>query len=87
MSRTYHYHGFDIEVAVETDLSWKARPSATTSMGFVAVVRICKAGASVAVFSPLRFGESRGKPFFSEADALMSGFSAGQRIIDDLFTS
>jgi hypothetical protein len=53
----------------------------------VAVVRICKAGASVAVFSPLRFGESRGKPFFSEADALMGGYSAGRRIVDDLFTS
>jgi hypothetical protein len=45
-SRTYHYHGFDIEVAVETDFSWKGGPSATTSVGFVAVVRISKAGAS-----------------------------------------
>jgi hypothetical protein len=39
------------------------------------------------VFSALRFGESRGKPFFSEADALMNGFSAGRRIVRDLFTS
>jgi hypothetical protein len=53
MSRTYHYHGFDIEVAVEADFSWKAGPKGTTSVGFVAVVRISKAGASVAVFSPL----------------------------------
>ena len=66
MSRTYHYHGFDIEVAVETDFSWKAGPSAKTSVGFVAVVRISKAGASVAVFSPLRFGESPGKPFLRD---------------------
>jgi hypothetical protein len=84
---TDHYHGFDIEVAVETDFSWKAGPSATNSFGFVAVVRISKAGGSVAVFSPLRFGESSGKPFFSEADALMGGYSAGGRIVDDLFTS
>jgi hypothetical protein len=38
MSRTYHYHGFDIEVAVETDFSWKAGPCATASVGIVAVV-------------------------------------------------
>jgi hypothetical protein len=83
MSRTYHYHGFDIEVAVETDFSWTAGPRATTSVGLVAVVRISKAGASVAVFSPLRFGESQGKPFLSEADALMGGYSAGRRGQDD----
>jgi hypothetical protein len=39
------------------------------------------------VFSPLRFGESRGKLFFGETDALMGGFSTGQRIVEDLFTS
>jgi len=87
MSRTYHYHGFDIEVGVETDFSWKAGPSATTNVGFVAVVRISKAGASVAVFSPLRFGESQGRPFLSEADALMGVYSAARRIVDDLFNS
>ncbi|MCP2091305.1 UNVERIFIED_ORG: hypothetical protein J2Y81_007392 [Paraburkholderia sediminicola] len=83
MNRTYHHHGFDVEVAVETASSWQAGRSA----GYVAVVRICKAGAALAVFSPLRFGESQGKPFFSEADALMGGYSAGQRIVDDLFSS
>lgn len=87
MSRTYHYHGFDIEVAVETDFRWKAGPSAKNSIGFVAVVRISKAGASVAVFSPLRFGESPGKPFLSEMDAFMAGYGAGRRIVDDLFIS
>jgi hypothetical protein len=61
----------------------EGRTQRTTSVGFVAAVRIIKAGASVAVFSPLRFGESQGKPFLSEADAL----SAGRRIVDDLFNS
>ncbi|MFM0016680.1 hypothetical protein PQR46_43215 [Paraburkholderia sediminicola] len=87
MSRTYHYHGFAIDVAVGTDFSWKGGRSATAAVGYVAVVRISKAGAAVAVFSPLRFGESQGKPFLSEADALMGGYSAGRRIVDDLFTS
>lgn len=84
VTRTYHYHGFDIEVAVETDFSWKAGPGASTSVGFVAVVNISKAGAPVTVFSALRFGESPGKAFLSEADALMGGYSAGRRIVDDL---
>jgi hypothetical protein len=53
----------------------------------VAVARIRKSGVSVAVFSPLRFGESRGESFFSETNALMGGYSAGRRIVDDLFTS
>ena len=87
MNRTYHYHGFDVEVAVEADLSWQVERSALSSAGYVAVVRICKAGAALAVFSPLRFGESQGKPFLSEADALMGGYSAGRRIVDDLFSS
>jgi hypothetical protein len=87
MNRTYHYHGFDVEVAVEADSNWQAGRSALSSAGYVAVVRICKAGAALAVFSPLRFGESQGKPFLSEADALMGGYSAGRRIVDDLFSS
>jgi len=87
MSRTYQYQGFEVEVAVEADFTWKGGRTATGEVGYVAVVRICKAGAAVAVFSPLRFGESQGKPFLSEADALMGGYSAGRRIVDDLFHS
>jgi hypothetical protein len=87
MNRNYHYHGFDVEVAVEADFNWLGGRSALSSVGYVAVVRICKEGAALAVFSPLRFGESPGKPFLSEADALMGGYSAGRRIVDDLFSS
>jgi len=87
MSRTYQYQGFDVEVTVEADFRWKSGCTAMGEVGYVAVVRICKAGAALAVFSPLRFGESQGKPFLSEADALMGGYSAGRRIVDDLFHS
>jgi len=38
-------------------------------------------------FSPQRFRESQGKPFLNEANALMGGYSAGRRIVDDLFNS
>jgi hypothetical protein len=37
------------------------------------------------VYSPLRFGEARGRPFATEADALMGGYSAACKIVDDLF--
>jgi hypothetical protein len=87
MNCTYQYQGFEIEVALEADFNWRGGPTATGEVGYVAVVRICKAGAAVAVFSPPRFGESQGKPFLSEADALMGGYSAGRRIVDDLFHS
>ena len=48
--------------------------------------RLCR-GVFAAVFSPLRFVESPGKPFLSEADAFMAGYGAGRRIVDDLFNS
>jgi len=87
MKQTYQHQGFDIAVAVETDLSRKDASGAPASVGYVAIVTISRIGAAVAVFSPLRFGESQGKPFISENDALMSGYSAGRRVVDDLLTS
>jgi hypothetical protein len=87
MSRTYQYHGFDIAVAVETDFSWKGGRGVPATVGYVAIVTISRTDAAVAIFSPLRFGESPGKPFISEIDALMGGYSAGRRVVDDLLTS
>ncbi len=84
MIHAYQYYGFDIAVGIETDFSWKGVRGASATVGYVAIVRISKAGSGVALFSPLRFGESQGKPFISEIDALMSGYSAGRRVVDDL---
>lgn len=86
MMHAHQYHGFEIAVAIETGFSWKGVRGASATVGCVAIVRISKAGSGVALFSPLRFGESQGKPFFSEIDALMSGYSAGRRVVDDLLT-
>jgi hypothetical protein len=84
VTRTYEYHGCTIVVAVESDSGWRLVGGAAAPMGYVTIVRICKAGAAVAVFSPLRFGEAGGRPFATEADALMGGYSAARRIVDDL---
>jgi hypothetical protein len=86
MNRTYEYHGYALSVTVESDYSWP-RKTAARPVGYVAVVRIVQAGTAVAVFSPLRFGESGGRPFATEADALMVGCSAARKIVDDLFNN
>ncbi|MFK4448964.1 hypothetical protein ABH944_009033 [Caballeronia udeis] len=85
MTRTYEYHGYTLVVAVESDLSWGKADGTPARVGYVAIVRIFQAGNSIAVFSPLRFGETGGCLFATEADALMGGYSAARRIVDDLF--
>jgi hypothetical protein len=86
MTRTYEYHGYTLVVAVETDFSWQKSPGPARQVGFVAIVRIFQADTTIAVFSPLRFGEAGGRPFVTEADAVMGGYSAARRIVDDLFS-
>lgn len=85
MNRTYEYEGFTLEVSVESDFSWQQIPAPARGTGFVATVRVFQAGQAVALFSPLRFGDTGGRPFATEADALMGGYSAAQKIVDDIF--
>jgi hypothetical protein len=87
MTRTYEYHGYTLVIAVESDSSWRQAGGTAASAGYVAIVRIFQAGNPMAVFSPLRFGEAGGRPFATEADALMGGYNAARRIVDDLFNA
>ncbi|MGF6575036.1 hypothetical protein ABH945_007165 [Paraburkholderia sp. GAS333] len=86
MNRTYEYEGFTIQVGVESDFSWQQSPAPARRTGFVATVRVFQAGHAVALFSPLRFGDTGGRPFTTEADALMGGYSAARKIVDDIFS-
>jgi hypothetical protein len=86
MTRTYEYQGYTLVVAVESDSSWRQADGTAARVGYVAIVRIFRASAALAVFSPLRFGESGGHPFATEADVLMAGYNAARRIVDDLFS-
>ena len=81
--RKYQYKGFELDVAVQADFSW-SRENERASTGYVVVVTISRMGAAVSTFSPLRLGDSNGKSFSSDTDALMVGYSAGRRIVDDL---
>lgn len=86
MPRTYEYNGFTLEVSVEVDVNVGPITRTQSQPGYVAVVRIFKERDAIAIFSPLRFGETRGRPFATEADALMGGCSAARKIVDDLFS-
>ena len=85
MTRSYDYEGFTLEISVESAISIGPKKPALTRPGYVAVVRIFQAASTLAVFSPLRFGEAGGRPFTTEADAFMGGYSAARKIVDDLF--
>ena len=86
MTRTYEYQGYTLVVAVESDVSSQLGGRAAERVGYVAIVRIFQVDNAIAMFSPLRFGEAGGLPFVTEADALMGGYSAARRIVDDLFS-
>ncbi len=85
MTRSYDYEGFTLEISVESDFTIGAKQRSECRIGYVAVVRIFQASSTVATFSPIRFGEAGGRPFTTEADALMGGYSAACKLVDDLF--
>lgn len=85
MTRSYDYEGFTLRVSVESDIRIGPDRRAPTRPGYVAIVRIFQAASAVAMFSPVRFGEVCGRPFATEADALMGGYGAARKLVDDLF--
>ncbi|RKT13522.1 hypothetical protein B0G69_6687 [Paraburkholderia sp. RAU2J] len=87
MKRIYRYRGF--EVTVELQPQWEASGKIwlLPPKGFVAVVSICMAGATRPMVAPIRLTGDSQRPFATEGDALMAGYSAGQRIVDDTLVS
>ncbi|MFM0056941.1 MULTISPECIES: hypothetical protein [Paraburkholderia] len=88
MKRIYGYKGF--EVTVELEPVWETAGSVTLlpPRGFVAVVQVRTMGAVGAtrpVVAPIRLGATVQQPFPTQAEALMAGYSAGQRVVDDTF--
>ncbi|SOE74585.1 hypothetical protein SAMN05446635_5359 [Burkholderia sp. OK233] len=83
MLRTYQYKDFTIEVTVQSDFSGALKDERALAT-YVVVVTIARTGAQVAIFSPLRLGDSSGRSFSTEGEALMTGYSAAGRIVDDL---
>lgn len=86
MNRTYAYKGF--EVVVDLEAQWESSGNVTLlpAKGFFAVVSVRKAGTLRTSIAPIRLGAENQRPFATESDALMAGFSAGQRVVDDTLT-
>lgn len=85
MTRRYDYEGFTLEISVESDFTIGAKRPVQRRTGYIAIVRIFQASNIVSTFSPLRLGETGGRPFTTESDALMGGYSAACKLVDDLF--
>jgi hypothetical protein len=85
MMRRYEYQGYTLDVTIESDFTLDPNKRSQDNVGYVAIVRIFQEGNAIAVCSPLRFGEVRGRPFATEADAIMGGLTAARKIVDDLF--
>ena len=83
MKREYKYRGF--EIIVELEPVWERSSNVTLlpARGFIAVVNIKMAGMARPMVAPVRLTADNQQPFAKEADALMAGFSAGQRVVDD----
>jgi len=84
MQRTYEYNGYTLDVRVEADFTVPKPGERAASVGYVALVKIVHRGAAVSALSPLRLGDLAGRPFASAVEALMGGYSAGCKIVDDL---
>ncbi len=84
MMRTYQHRGLIIDVAVESDFVLRPCERQAVRSRHVAIVTLYRNGHAIAIFSPLRFSNAGAQPFDTEVDALMGGYSAGRRIIDDM---
>jgi hypothetical protein len=84
MKRIYSYRGFDVTVQLEAIWETSGNVTVLPPKGFVAVVHIVMAGTTRPMVAPIRLRVD-GPLFASEAEALMAGFSAGQRAIDATF--
>ena len=83
MKRIYKYKGYEVSVELEPVWSTISGVTLLSPRGYVAVVHIRTAGAVRPTFAPIRLTADSKNPFATEADALMAGYSAGQRVVDD----
>lgn len=86
MLRSYEYHGYIIDVEAEPTFQPPKFGQRPMPVGYIALVVLKKNGRPVATFSPLRLGDIAGRAFGSEVDAVMGGYGAARKIIDDLFS-
>ncbi|WP_321909481.1 MULTISPECIES: hypothetical protein [unclassified Paraburkholderia] len=82
MNRTYEYRGYAIRVGVEANGTVPRERPEIERPRYAAVVSIA-ANDKCALPSPLKIENAAGLPFSSDIDALMGGYSAACRLIDE----
>jgi hypothetical protein len=82
MFRHYEYKGYVVSIGVETRVRLQRR--APCLQNFTAVVQVAGGCTAMPLTPPLRLAGRTGVDFHTEADALMGGYAAGQRLVDDL---
>jgi hypothetical protein len=85
MFRRYEYKGFVVSIAVETNCRMPLHTRHTRStQSFLAIVQVANKIAAVPLTAPLHLAGRTGEDFHTEADALMGGYAAGQRLVDEI---
>lgn len=80
MKKIYAYKGFEVTVDLEPSGDegvWLLRPR-----GFISVVRIRSADAIGYAFNPISLMADGQRPFATEVEAFVAGYSAAQGLID-----
>jgi hypothetical protein len=83
MKKLYAYEGFEVSVKLLPGGKASSGTILSAPQGFIAVVQIRVAGATRPMIAPIRLTANDRHPFATEAEALMAGYSAGKRIVDD----
>src|ERR1700739_863208 len=85
MERIYEYRTF--QVAIELETVWSSSKSVTLSppRGYIALIRISTEFERAATIVTQRLTAEGSKPFSTEANAFMAGYSKAQRMIDYVF--
>ena len=82
MNRTYEYRGYAIRVGVEANGTIPLERPEIERPRYAAVVSIAP-NIECTLPSPLKIESAAGLPFSSDIDALMGGYSAARRLIDE----
>ncbi|CAB3795327.1 hypothetical protein LMG28614_04152 [Paraburkholderia ultramafica] len=82
MRRAYDYRGFEATIEVESVPAVIVAGSVVAAGGLVVKIAV-RHRLSGRELPPVRLSDEGQRTFANEAEALMAGFSAAQRLIDD----
>ncbi|WP_109476295.1 hypothetical protein [Paraburkholderia sp. C35] len=83
MERAYPYKGYYIKVCIEASTEPVVLGTVLDDIGFVSEVKVFRPGANIPIFPPLCLSENDGRRFETLAEAILNGFAAGRRLVDE----